>query len=46
MIPSFIASFDVALGRKRLRERKGYLKLSNTIAYGDLVLMLWHCIFN
>ncbi|ECP9358777.1 hypothetical protein FU779_08135 [Campylobacter coli] len=36
MIPSFIASFDVALGRKRLRERKGYLKLSNTIAYGGL----------
>lgn len=36
MIPSFIASFDVALGRKRLKERKGYLKLSNTIAYGGL----------
>ncbi|AXL30382.1 hypothetical protein FX592_06975 [Campylobacter jejuni] len=36
MIPSFIASFDVALGRKSLRERKGYLKLSNTIAYGGL----------
>lgn len=36
MIPHFIASFDVALGRKRLRERKGYLKLSNTIAYGGL----------
>ncbi|HEF2991425.1 TPA: hypothetical protein R8820_000315 [Campylobacter coli] len=36
MIPSFIASFDVAIGRKRLRERKGYLKLSNTIAYGGL----------
>ncbi|AXL33866.1 hypothetical protein [Campylobacter jejuni] len=36
MIPSFIASFDVALGRKSLRERKGYLKLSNTIAYGSL----------
>ncbi|MFB1638289.1 hypothetical protein ABZN43_05605 [Campylobacter jejuni] len=36
MIPSFIASFDVALGRKRLRERKGYLRLSNTIAYGGL----------
>ncbi|HEG0285336.1 TPA: hypothetical protein SB303_001644 [Campylobacter coli] len=36
MIPNFIASFDVALGRKRLRERKGYLKLSNTIAYGGL----------
>ncbi|EAL2181188.1 hypothetical protein EB390_01005 [Campylobacter coli] len=36
MIPSFIASFDVAVGRKRLRERKGYLKLSNTIAYGGL----------
>ncbi|EJT2964776.1 hypothetical protein NVU92_001373, partial [Campylobacter coli] len=34
--PSFIASFDVAIGRKRLRERKGYLKLSNTIAYGGL----------
>ncbi|EPW7389072.1 hypothetical protein ACWO9W_000682 [Campylobacter jejuni] len=34
MIPNFIASFDVAIGRKRLRERKGYLKLSNTIAYG------------
>ncbi|EAH9916092.1 hypothetical protein EZV39_07745, partial [Campylobacter coli] len=34
--PSFIASFDVALGRKSLRERKGYLKLSNTIAYGGL----------
>ncbi|EAK7396813.1 hypothetical protein FA673_08030, partial [Campylobacter coli] len=33
---SFIASFDVAIGRKRLRERKGYLKLSNTIAYGGL----------
>ncbi|EGH6286354.1 hypothetical protein IE519_000889, partial [Campylobacter jejuni] len=32
----FIASFDVALGRKSLRERKGYLKLSNTIAYGGL----------
>ncbi|EAK6209340.1 hypothetical protein CA569_09345, partial [Campylobacter coli] len=32
----FIASFDVAIGRKRLRERKGYLKLSNTIAYGGL----------
>ncbi|MGQ2570649.1 hypothetical protein ACT6AI_09405, partial [Campylobacter jejuni] len=32
----FIASFDVAVGRKRLRERKGYLKLSNTIAYGGL----------
>ncbi|EOI3753113.1 hypothetical protein ACMTYZ_001266, partial [Campylobacter jejuni] len=31
-----IASFDVALGRKSLRERKGYLKLSNTIAYGGL----------
>ncbi|EAL8294470.1 hypothetical protein DXS99_05315, partial [Campylobacter coli] len=30
------ASFDVAIGRKRLRERKGYLKLSNTIAYGGL----------
>ncbi|WP_218989003.1 hypothetical protein, partial [Campylobacter jejuni] len=26
----------VALGRKSLRERKGYLKLSNTIAYGGL----------
>ncbi|EPD9183256.1 hypothetical protein ACSFM9_001622 [Campylobacter jejuni] len=36
MIPNFIASFDAALGRKRLRERKGYLKLSNTIAYGGL----------
>ncbi|EJL4448509.1 hypothetical protein NMK00_001099 [Campylobacter coli] len=36
MIPNFIASFDVAVGRKRLRERKGYLKLSNTIAYGGL----------
>ncbi|EHU8422103.1 hypothetical protein KZQ48_001851 [Campylobacter coli] len=36
MIPNFIASFDVAIGRKRLRERKGYLKLSNTIAYGGL----------
>ncbi|EIX2570843.1 hypothetical protein MKH02_000677 [Campylobacter coli] len=36
MIPSFIASFDVALGRKSLRDRKGYLKLSNTIAYGGL----------
>ncbi|EJB6415241.1 hypothetical protein [Campylobacter coli] len=36
MIPSFIASFDVAVGRKGLRERKGYLKLSNTIAYGGL----------
>ncbi|EAK3686536.1 hypothetical protein BVH51_08640 [Campylobacter coli] len=36
MIPSFIASFDVAIGRKRLKERKGYLKLSNTIAYGGL----------
>ncbi|HEG4947016.1 TPA: hypothetical protein SEP73_001835 [Campylobacter coli] len=36
MIPSFIASFDVAVGRKRLRERKGYLKLSNTIAYSGL----------
>ncbi|EAW7572906.1 hypothetical protein FGY51_04995 [Campylobacter coli] len=36
MIPSFIGSFDVALGRKSLRERKGYLKLSNTIAYGGL----------
>ncbi|WP_072222508.1 hypothetical protein [Campylobacter coli] len=36
MIPSFIASFDVAVERKRLRERKGYLKLSNTIAYGGL----------
>ncbi|EFN2898098.1 hypothetical protein HKV88_001260 [Campylobacter coli] len=36
MIPSFIASFDVDLGRKSLRERKGYLKLSNTIAYGGL----------
>lgn len=36
LIPSFIASFDVAVGRKRLRERKGYLKLSNTIAYGGL----------
>ncbi|EAH5037117.1 hypothetical protein D7K95_09115 [Campylobacter coli] len=35
-MPSFIASFDVALGRKSLRERKGYLKLSNTIAYGGL----------
>lgn len=35
-IASFIASFDVALGRKSLRERKGYLKLSNTIAYGGL----------
>ncbi|EIO4193567.1 hypothetical protein LQL21_000934, partial [Campylobacter coli] len=34
--PNFIASFDVALGRKSLRERKGYLKLSNTIAYGGL----------
>ncbi|EHD8851103.1 hypothetical protein JOT92_001723, partial [Campylobacter jejuni] len=33
---NFIASFDVALGRKSLRERKGYLKLSNTIAYGGL----------
>lgn len=31
-----IPSFDVALGRKSLRERKGYLKLSNTIAYGGL----------
>ncbi|EAK0249342.1 hypothetical protein TT02_06995 [Campylobacter jejuni] len=36
MIPNFIASFDVALGRKSLRERKGYLKISNTIAYGGL----------
>ncbi|HEF9437864.1 TPA: hypothetical protein SBX57_001650 [Campylobacter coli] len=36
MIPNFIASFNVAIGRKRLRERKGYLKLSNTIAYGGL----------
>ncbi|EJP1058893.1 hypothetical protein NVD96_000304 [Campylobacter jejuni] len=36
MTPNFIASFDVALGRKSLRERKGYLKLSNTIAYGGL----------
>ncbi|ELT9982984.1 hypothetical protein QNW54_001253 [Campylobacter jejuni] len=36
MIPNFIASFDVALGRKSLRQRKGYLKLSNTIAYGGL----------
>ncbi|EDP7946142.1 hypothetical protein G3I88_001383 [Campylobacter jejuni] len=36
MIPNFIASFDVALGRKSLREIKGYLKLSNTIAYGGL----------
>ncbi|OWK88852.1 hypothetical protein B5Z71_08270 [Campylobacter jejuni] len=36
MIPNFIASFDVALGRKSLRERKGYLKLPNTIAYGGL----------
>lgn len=36
MIPNFIASFDAALGRKSLRERKGYLKLSNTIAYGGL----------
>lgn len=36
MIPNFIASFDVAIGRKRLREIKGYLKLSNTIAYGGL----------
>nr|WP_168203661.1 hypothetical protein [Campylobacter coli] len=36
VIPSFIASFDVAVGRKSLRERKGYLKLSNTIAYGGL----------
>ncbi|EAL1568132.1 hypothetical protein CCP84_06425 [Campylobacter jejuni] len=36
MIPNFIASFDVALGRKSLRERKGYLKLSKTIAYGGL----------
>lgn len=36
MIPNFIASFDVAVERKRLRERKGYLKLSNTIAYGGL----------
>ncbi|MGI7099435.1 hypothetical protein ACNGFF_06875 [Campylobacter coli] len=36
MIPNFIASFDVALGRKSLRERKGYLKLSNTIAYGGI----------
>ncbi|ELV9931914.1 hypothetical protein QMS19_001637 [Campylobacter jejuni] len=36
MILNFIASFDVALGRKSLRERKGYLKLSNTIAYGGL----------
>ncbi|ANS24001.1 hypothetical protein U1R57_001295 [Campylobacter jejuni] len=36
MIPNFIASFDVALGRKSPRERKGYLKLSNTIAYGGL----------
>lgn len=35
-MPSFIASFDVALGRKSLRERKGYLKISNTIAYGGL----------
>ncbi|EFN2860190.1 hypothetical protein HKW53_001583 [Campylobacter coli] len=36
MIPNFIASFDVAIGRKSLRDRKGYLKLSNTIAYGGL----------
>nr|WP_265412042.1 hypothetical protein [Campylobacter jejuni] len=36
VILNFIASFDVALGRKSLRERKGYLKLSNTIAYGGL----------
>ncbi|MBX0546913.1 hypothetical protein IZI50_01460 [Campylobacter jejuni] len=36
MILNFIASFDVSLGRKSLRERKGYLKLSNTIAYGGL----------
>nr|WP_215425821.1 hypothetical protein [Campylobacter jejuni] len=36
VIPNFIASFDVSLRRKSLRERKGYLKLSNTIAYGGL----------
>ncbi|EHN6916669.1 hypothetical protein KJK76_001508 [Campylobacter jejuni] len=36
MLPVFKASFDVALGRKSLRQRKGYLKLSNTIAYGGL----------
>lgn len=37
MIPHFIASFEVAnYTRKSLRQRKGYLKLSNTIAYGGL----------
>ncbi|CAM4048971.1 hypothetical protein GC030_07150 [Campylobacter hepaticus] len=37
MIPNFIASFEVAnYEGKRLRQRKGYLKLSNTIAYGGL----------
>lgn len=37
MIPNFKADFDVAnYTKKRLRERKGYLKLSNTIAYGGL----------
>ncbi|MFQ6341966.1 hypothetical protein [Campylobacter sp. VTCC 70190] len=36
MIPKFKASFEVARERKSLRERKGYLRLSNTIAYGGL----------
>ncbi|RQD66691.1 hypothetical protein DZC71_06990 [Campylobacter hepaticus] len=37
MIPNFTASFEVAnYEGKRLRQRKGYLKLSNTIAYGGL----------
>ncbi|MFX3626138.1 hypothetical protein [Campylobacter sp. LH-2024] len=36
MIPSFIASFDVACLKKTLKQRKGYLKISNTIAFGGL----------
>ncbi|WP_348518099.1 hypothetical protein [Campylobacter sp. CCS1377] len=37
MLPNFKADFDVAnYTKKRLRERRGYLKLSNTIVYGGL----------
>ncbi|TKX30505.1 hypothetical protein [Campylobacter estrildidarum] len=36
MIPHFKASFEVACSKKTLRQRKGYLKISNTIAFGGL----------
>ncbi|MBZ7953007.1 hypothetical protein [Campylobacter molothri] len=36
MIPNFKASFEVACLKKTLKQRKGYLKISNTIAFGGL----------